>query len=84
MINKLNKMIDILKKATEILTYIVTGYSKTKEAAERISLAFVKVFRVILFFVFGGIVALVVKKIIDKKRKNAELASAENINLKED
>lgn len=68
MIDKLNKLIEILKKVTEVLTFIVTGYAKTKEKADKISVAFVKVFRVAMFFVLGGVVALVIKKLIDKKK----------------
>lgn len=78
MIDKLNKLIDILKKATEVLTFIVTGYAKTMEAKEKISVEFLKVFRVAMFFVLGGIVALIIKKIVDKKKKKAKIKSAEN------
>ncbi|MBQ9531813.1 MAG: hypothetical protein IJR70_07045 [Eubacterium sp.] len=79
MIKKLNNLIDILKKITEFLTYIATGYAKTVEAAEKISLVFVKIFRIIMYFVFGGITVIVANKIIKtiKKKKEAQLASAE-------
>ena len=75
-IKKIEKAIDILKKATEVLTYILTGYAKTKELAAKISVAFLKVFRVILFIALGGVAAIVVIKVL-KKKKNKEIPKAE-------